>query len=96
MAQLQPQLSAVFAALSGKFPKTVKVGSLVENQIAGFLGITCVALHLTNYGYGQPTSGPTLIQPILFSCRVAGSITQGIRHCRFRNPVFQGYATGQF
>ncbi len=49
VTELQPELSAVLAALLGKFPETVKVGSLVEHQIAGLLGVTSVALHLADY-----------------------------------------------
>ncbi len=76
VTELQPELGAVFAALPGKFPETVKVGSLVEYQIARLLRETGIALHLADYGYGHPTFGPTLIQPDLFNCRMARSISQ--------------------
>jgi hypothetical protein len=74
VTELQPELGAVFAAISGKFPEPAKVGGLVKYQIAGVLGVTGGELHLTDYGYGQPTSGPALIQPELFGCRMAGSV----------------------
>ena len=78
VTKLQPELGAVFTALPGKFPKTVYVGSLIENQIAGLLSVTKISLHLSDNRYSRPTFCPALIQPDLFNCRMAGSITQGV------------------
>lgn len=96
VAKLQPEQSAVFATPSCKFPESAKIGRFVEHQIAGLFSVAGPALYLTDNRYGHPTCGPSQMQPVLLTCPMAGSVAQGIRHRRFRNSVFQGYAARQF
>ncbi len=95
MAELQPELHAVGSALAGELTKTLQIGRFVKHKIAGLFSVTRCALNLADDGKRRPAFGPVPIQPDLFRRRMARSVSKGIRHRRFRDPVFQDDTAGQ-
>ena len=67
VAELQPELRSILAALLREFAEPFQLRCIIQNQIAGFLGEVWRALNFADDGDSDTAFNPSLIQPDLFA-----------------------------